>query len=165
MKTRITLLAVVILLLLAIFPGNLNSQNMILAGQTEGRYIHYTNYEPDSLVELFNAYDYFDLDVDFDGVVDLGFYVQGEYYPQWYYEFWADIEIYNDAVEILLSTNNYTKNSLPGDTINDSMNWSGSDISPVLRRYHHSLYPPPGGGTYYGEFGRGYLGFRIVNRW
>lgn len=148
-----------------ILPLSGKSQNMILAGQTEGEYIHYTDYEPDSLVELHNFYDYFDIDVDFDGINDFGFYIRGNYEPEWYYEFWADIEFYNDDVEILLSTDSFAKNLSFGDTIDGSMNWSGSNISPILRLYYHSLYPPPGEGTYSGEFGSGYLGFRIIHSW
>jgi hypothetical protein len=165
MKNHISFTAIIGLLIAATFPVQLKSQNMILAGQTEGEYIYYTDYEPDSTVFLFNSYDYFDLDIDFDGVCDLGFYVQFNEAPQWSYEFRAAIEIYNDNVEILLSTYSYAKNLSFGDSINSSMNWSESNVSPVLRGYQYSYIPPPGSGTYYGEFGSGYLGFRIVNTW
>lgn len=165
MKNTLYYIAIFTLIALINVPLCGLSQSMILAGQTEGDYIHYTDYEPDSLVELWDTYNYFDLDIDHDGIIDLGFYVQGEYLTSIYYEFRADVEMYYDDVEIVLSNYNLAKNLSFGDTINVSMNWSGNNISPVLRRYYYNFYPPPGNGAYYGEFDSGYLGFKIENDW
>jgi hypothetical protein len=167
MKTNIIQSAFVILLMLAVFPGILNSQNMILAGQTEGEDIHYTDYEPDSLVKL-NDYPYcFDLDIDLDGENDLGFWIVIDFMPPYWENFRAEVRIYNDQVEIIhLGLPAHVKNLSQGDTINFDQVWTGDSISSsALRGWVHYYNQPGAKGEFYGEFGTGYLGFKFSKNW
>lgn len=167
MKNKIYFTTIFTLVICMIFPLLVKSQNMILAGQTEGEYIHYTDYEPDSIVELINPYDYFDLDLNHDGVSDLGFWIEGQFVFQQYYRFEAKAKIYNDQVELARqSQSSLAENLCLSDTIDDSLFWTGDTLSAsILRGYYFSFIPPPGNGSSYGEFGSGYLGFRIIYSW
>lgn len=165
MKTSITITAFVILLLLAAFPGKLNSQNMILAGQTEGEYIHYTDYEPDSMAVLTEYIDHFDLDIDLDQIPDVGFYVKANDNIVWI-RFWSYIKIYNDNVEVARTSGNYALELSYGDIIDNNTSWTGDSLSSlVFMGYYEGYEPPYDTSFYYGEFESGYVGFKIENPW
>ncbi len=149
-------------LTLGMFSSQVQSQNMILAGQSEGEYIHYTDYEPDSSVVLTTLINNFDLDIDQDGVIDLGFYVQaGDAYVG--IKFWTSVVIYNNQLDLVRADGSNARELAYGDTINSGMLWGGDSISSlILRGYYHYWEPEPWDDYYYGVFESGYLGFKIA---
>ena len=140
------------------------AQNQIIAGQTSGNNIHYTDFEPDSSVQLINGGEGFLLDIDKNNINDLGFYVLVEDVYMWYTKFWSSITTINNNVKILSDGGfyNLVYNLNVGDTISALQNWSPTyDSTYELEVQYNSHYPPPGSTTYYGYLGTGYLGFKI----
>ena len=77
------------------------AQNQIIAGQTSGNNIHYTDLEPDSSVQLFYGGEGFLLDIDKNNINDLGFYVLVEDLYMSHTKFWSSITTINNNVKIL----------------------------------------------------------------
>ncbi len=142
------------------------SQNQILAGQTIGDNIHYTDFEPDYIVDLNDNFsDTVLLDVDNNGTFDLAFTVYVYYHnPYEHTEFRSWLKVLNDNVKVIADTSafHYVKKLNMGDTISANQGWSDAD-SLHFRREYISYWPPPGHTTIYGEFGNGYFGFKIEN--
>lgn len=139
-------------------------QDYILAGQSSGEYVHYSDLIPDSLIHLNADSVYFHLDVDFDNINDLTFIVYGEVWP-YGYQFWANVVIINDNLKIIASDSSfYWANELiDGDTISENQNWNNNSTNTLLlRKYLNYNYPPPGSVHFTGEFiDSGYLGFKF----
>lgn len=142
------------------------SQNQILAGQTSGNNIHYTDFEPDYVVDLNDNFsDTVLLDVDNNGTFDLAFTVYVYYHnPYEHTEFRSWLKVLNDNVKVIADASafHYVKKLNMGDTISANQGWSDADIL-HFRREYISYWPPPGYTTIYGEFGNGYFGFKIEN--
>ncbi len=140
------------------------AQAHIIAGQTSGDYIYYTDFEPDSSVQLFNGGEGFLVDVDHNGQNDLAFNVFAEYDPNHFALFWSSVKTINNHVKILsdLGYYNLALNLEAGDTISANQSWSSEyDSTYDLSVHYYNYYPPPGNDTIFGLLGSGYMGFKI----
>ena len=159
-----TKVAVFNLFFVLVFQGY--AQDFIQAGQISGINVHFTDYEPDSIVELISSENGFYLDVDSDGANDLGLFVYGYDGAPSQYRFWSSAIIVNDNLKIITSDSSITwvRELDEGDTISENQTWNSDSLNLfLLRKYQHYFYPPPGVGYYDGEFESGYLGFKIDN--
>lgn len=156
------IIAVFLLLAFAILQGH--AQNFILAGQVSGEYVHYLDYEPDSIADanvLPEPYSFY-LDVDNDEINDLSFnitYDEGEF-DLW---FWNKVTILNDSLDIIKVPNkNWVHELGINDTISESQNWSDPSTNQLLLlSFLYRWHPPPEEYFENGDFHSGYLGFKI----
>ena len=100
MKTTLLFLICMILLITHGF-----TQNYIIAGQSSGNYIHYTDYNPDSIINFGLNNHEFKIDLDQNGIDDLLFSMGGItiYFPN-YLRTWSTIKLLNDKINISLRT-------------------------------------------------------------
>jgi hypothetical protein len=154
-----TVLIIISFITVINFTGQ--AQSKIIVGQTSGNNIHYTDFEPDLSVELFNYSDSIFVDIDNDGIDDLAFIVSGEHDPQYYTRFTSSIYTLNKNVKIIATdNNNFVQKLNVGDTISANQSWSTDSVY-RLKVQFISYYPPPETTTYYGALGSGYFGFEI----
>jgi hypothetical protein len=154
----------IFIIIMFLLSSGIRAQNQIMVAQKTGTNIHYTDFQPDSSVQLINGGEGFQLDIDNDGFNDLAFYVLAETDGVSYTKFWSSITTINDKVKILSDSGNYNfvLNLNPGDTISAYQNWSTVyDSTYDLIVNFISYYPPPGSNNTYGYLGYGYLGFQI----
>jgi hypothetical protein len=136
------------------------AQNIILAGQTSGNNIYYTDLEPDSSLIAYNPPERFFIDINMDGIVDLGFCGCFEGIFSMFKKIYTSVEILNNKVTIL-STGTLAKKLELGDTISANQDWSTNSTILDLAVHYISYYPLPGYDTIYGFRNSGYLGFKI----
>lgn len=156
------LLFIIGLILGVIFTSS--SQNVIVAGQTTGTYIHYTDYLPDSSIYLGQNNDGFMLDIDDNGTYDLLFNIGVRNWLPYDLWTWSTVQILNENVKICLNdiSSNWIDNLDMGDTISMSNIWSSAvDTLYYFQQYSYWTYPPPGGENSDGEYGTGYMGFQM----
>lgn len=136
------------------------AQNAILAGQTSGNNIHYTDIEPDYYLLSLNPPERFFIDINKDGIADLGFCgcFEGEY--SMYKKIYTSVESINNKVTIL-AEGAIAKKLEFGDTISENQNWSTNGSILELAVHYIQYYPPPESNYVYGFRGSGYLGFKI----
>lgn len=136
------------------------TQNAILAGQTSGNNIQYTDLEPDSSLIAYNPPESFFLDINQDGIDDLGFCgcFEGEY--SMYKKIYTSVESINNKIT-LLADGSIAKKLEFGDSISDNQNWSTNSSILELAVHYIRYYPPPEADSVYGFRGSGYLGFKI----
>lgn len=141
------------------------SQNTIIAGQTSGSNIHYTDYLPDSSIYLGQNDDGFMLDLDHNGTSDLLFNIGViNWLPNELWT-WSTVQVLADNIEIRLNdhTSGWIDNVAAGDTLSETDTWSNDpDTLYYMQQYYYWTYPPPGGEISDGEFGAGYMGFRMM---
>lgn len=141
------------------------SQNTIIAGQTSGSNIHYTDYLPDSSIYLGQNDDGFMLDLDHNGTSDLLFNIGVINWLPYELWTWSTVQVLADDIEIRLNdhTSGWIDNVAAGDTLSETDTWSNDpDTLYYLQQYYYWTYPPPGGEISDGEFGAGYMGFRMM---
>jgi len=144
-----------------------HSQNMIIAGQTTGTNIQYTDYIPDSVAIAGDDPDEFKLDLDGNGTDDLYLFVGVKWEDYDEFWTWSTVELLNSNVKILLSADSsyWIKQLHSGDTISENNSWGyNTDTVYYLQKYHEWVMPPPGGQTQQGEWrdwSSGYLGFQL----
>jgi len=138
------------------------SQNFILAGDTNGTFIHFTDYIPDSIAGLGPEGNQFDLDIDNNGVNDLHFAVWLQHLSPYIFQAGTDVRILNDYVQIIVTEDSSfdVKELHLGDTVSDSQSVSYSVYNTLHFYYIWEVYVPPSVYTH-GEFDNGWLGFRI----
>lgn len=156
-----------IIFIFGIFLGFIftsSSQTFIIAGQTTGTNIHYTDYLPDSSIYLGQNDDGFMLDIDNNGTYDLLFNMGEKDWLPYELWTWSTVKILNENVKIRLndiSTNWIDRLDL-GDTISMNNIWSSTvDTLYYFHNYSFWSYPPPGGENSEGEYGIGYMGFQM----
>jgi len=140
------------------------SQDFIIAGQTIGANIHYTDFVPDSSIYLGQNNDGFMLDIDNNGTYDLLFNIGINPMSPDYFRTWSTVQILNENVKICLTDNvsKWVKNLNLGDTISENNIWvSAIDSLYYFHKYLYNGYPPNPGGNYQGEFGNGFMGFQM----
>jgi len=159
MKTILIMIGFITLFIL-----NGQAQSKIIVGQTSGNNIHYTDFIPDTSIQLQNDADSIFLDIDKDGINDLAFIVSGETDINHYAKFTSSVFTLNNKVKIIAkdSIYNIVLKLNVGDTISANQNWN-TDSLHYFKVQYDSYYPPPGTTTYYGQFGSGYFGFKIEN--
>lgn len=146
---------------------NSYSQNMIIAGQTTGTNIYYTDYIPDTTIIAGENPDGLKLDLDGNGTDDLHFYVGVFEYLPLDLRTWSTVKLLNSNIKICLDNDSlfWIDKILAGDTINENNIWgSNTDTVYYLQKYHYWTYPPPGGEIREGEwhYCSAYLGFQIT---
>jgi hypothetical protein len=141
-----------------------SSQNVIVAGQTTGTNIHYTDYQPDSSIYLGQNNDGFMLDIDDNGTYDLLFNIgEKNWLPNELWT-WSTVQILSENVKICLNdmSSKWIDKLEMGDTISLANKWSlAVDTLYYLQQYSYWAYPPPGGESSDGEYGAGYMGFQM----
>ena len=139
-----------------------HSQNYILAGQSTGTNIHYTDYIPDSNLNLGDNKLQFFLDVDHNGTNDLSFNVWDELYPPCLYgSIWTEVKSLQHNISFITDSvnSNYASSLNSGDTISENENAIFScDTILTLENYWVWF----GSSGYGGNFGNGYLGFKMT---
>lgn len=136
------------------------AQNIILAGQTSGINIHYTDIDPDSSLIAYNPPERFYLDINQDGIVDLSFCGCFEGVYSMYKKIYTSVETINNKVTIL-AAGSIAKKLEFGDTISENQDWSTNSSTLDLAVHYIRYYPPPESNSVYGFRGSGYLGFKI----
>jgi hypothetical protein len=154
-----------IILIVSIFAGSISpalAQDYIIAGQTNGPNIHYTDYEPDSNILLFETGWSFLLDINEDGSNDLCFTINispGTFGLQ----IWTTVVTFNDDIKIISNVEDpiFVSKLSYGDTISDFQNWSSAHNSGLMFQHYFEDY---NSGTHIttGEFNDGYLGFKMI---
>lgn len=151
-----------IILIVSICAGFISpafAQDYIIAGQTSGPNIHYTDYEPDSS----GLYSYYYLDIDNNGSSDLLFHGGSNINLPWWVYIWSEVRNPSDNIEIIsyIDESEYcVKEIQEGDTISDFQNWEYSDSTLYFKFYgENDMFPFY---LYVGEFVDGYLGFKIT---
>lgn len=140
------------------------SQNMIIAGQTNGTNVHYTDYIPDSSINLGLNNDGFKLDIDGNGTDDLLLNMADKNWLPYELWTWSTVKILNGNIKICLSSDtlNWVDKLDAGDTISENRIWSTEiDSLYYFQKYYYWSYPPPGGEMSEGEYGSGFLGFQM----
>lgn len=141
-----------------------SSQTIIVAGQTTGSNIHYTDYLPDSSIYLGQNNDGFKLDLDNNGTYDLHFNIGEKNWLPNELMTWSTVQILTENVKIRLndSSSNWIDKLDIGDTISLNNIWSSAfDTLYYFQQYSYWAYPPPGGENSVGEYGAGYMGFKM----
>ncbi len=144
-----------------------HSQNMIIAGQTTGTNIQYTDYIPDLVVIAEDPVG-FKLDLDGNGTDDLYLFVGVtiEVFPFDELWTWSTVKLLSSNVKILLSADSlyWIKKLNAGDTISENNIWGyNTDTVYYLQKYYSWSFPPPAGQIFQGEwqYSHGYLGFQM----
>lgn len=151
-----------ILILFFAISSRSHSQNYILAGQSIGTNIHYTDYIPDSSLDLRHFKLQFFLDVDHNGTNDLSFNVWDQLYPPYLYgSIWTEVKSLQHNISFITDSvnSNYASSLNYGDTISENGNAIFSSDTILKLDYYWVWFGSSGN---IGNYGNGYLGFKMT---
>ena len=152
-----------IILCLGLF-ASARSQNLIIAGRTEGKNIHSTDYDPDFYAS-YPGVNKFQLDLDNDGWNDLLFDVHYQINCDEYINWWTSVEFLSKNINIITLAYPETiliRQLYKGDTISRNQSWSEDSIS-KLYFVIYSKIVSTGQQRVSGTYSDGYVGYRIIH--
>jgi len=140
------------------------SQNLIIAGQTEGKNIHSTDYDPNYYAS-YPGVNKFQLDLDNDGWNDLLFDVHYQINCDEYINWWTSIEFLSKNINIITLAYPETiliRQLYKGDTISRNQSWSADSIT-KLYFVIYSKIVSTGQQHNSGTYSDGYVGYRMIH--
>jgi hypothetical protein len=140
------------------------AQNFIIAGQTSGQNIYYTDYQQDN-VAIYPESKEFRLDVDNNGNNDLLFSIHYHNNCNEYITWWTSVKALTANIKIIqcdYPESGYVKRLNEGDTISNSQSWNSDSVTSLIFEYYFKVNST-GQQIHKGTFYDGFLGYKIIN--